>query len=85
MRWIPDDESAPEPDLNAYQTVTGGEWPVYKELPKEPETVGVADAGDEVRVYGEKDGYVAVKTADGLKGYIRKEAFERASEAETSG
>jgi len=82
VRWIPDDEAAPEPDLNAYQTVTGGEWPVYKELPKEPDTVGVVNAGDEVRVYGEKDGYVGVKTADGTKGFVRKEAFESAAETE---
>lgn len=85
VRWIPDDEEAPVPDLNAYQTVTGGEWPIYKELPKEPEIIGTVNAGDEVRVYDEKDGFVAVKTADGIKGVIRKEALENASEAETTG
>lgn len=85
VRWIPDDVKEPVPDLNAYQTVTGGEWPIYKELPKELEIIGTVNAGEELRVYDEKDGYFAVKTADGVKGVIRKEAFEQASEDEAAG
>lgn len=84
VRWIPDEENK-QPDLEAFQTVSGGEWPVYKELPKEPEAVGAVNAGDEVHVYGEKDGFAAIKTADGTKGWIRKEALESAAEEETTG
>lgn len=84
VRWIPDDAEEDKPSLDDYQVVQGGEWPIYKELPKEPERISIADVGDELRVYGEKDGYYGVKTADGIKGFIRKEAFE-ASEMETTG
>lgn len=83
VRWIPDDEES-VPDLTEYETVTGGEWPVYATLPTEPEIIGTVDAGDELRVYGEKDGFCAVRSADGtVKGWVRKEAFETASESET--
>ena len=85
VRWIPDDEDEGKPSLHDYQTVSAGTWPIYKELPKEPETVGTVEAGEEVRVYGEIDGYVGIKTADGEKGYVRKEAFETAAEDETAG
>ena len=83
VRWIPDDEDSGKPDLNEYQTITGGEWTVYAERPQEPESIGTVDAGDEVRVYGEIDGYIAIKTASGLKGWVRKEALESAAETET--
>ncbi len=81
VRWIPDDNAEPVPTLLDRQTATG-EWPVYKTLPQEPERIGMVDVGDEVRVYGEQDGYCAIKTADGLKGYVRKEAFEPPLEVE---
>ena len=83
VRWIPDDADSAKPDLDEYQTVTGGKWPIYAERPQEPASIGKVDAGDEVRVYGEVDGYAAIKTADGLKGWIRKEALENAAETET--
>lgn len=83
VRWIPDDEDDDNtPSLHDYQTVIGGEWPIYKALPKEPDAVGAVQAGDELRVYGEIDGFYGVKTADGIKGYIRKEAFGNAAEEE---
>lgn len=82
VRWIPDDETAP-PSLDDYKTVKGGTWPIYATLPDEPPTVGMVNAGDEVRNYGDKDGFVGIKTADGLKGYVRKEALEDAAETET--
>lgn len=82
VRWIPDDEDEGKPSLHDYQTVTAGQWPIYKELPREPEKVGTVEEGEEVRVYGEIDGYVGIKTADGEKGYVRKEAFENAAEEE---
>lgn len=80
VRWIPDEEQN-TPELEDWRTVTAGEWPIYRELPKEPESVGMAAQGAELRVYGEKDGYCAVKSADGVKGYIRAEAFEAAPES----
>lgn len=82
VRWIPDDEDEGKPSLHDYQTVSPGEWPIYKELPREPEIVGNVEAGQEVRVYGEIDGYMGIKTADGKKGYVRKEAFDGAAEIE---
>lgn len=83
VRWIPDDEETPVPDLTEYETVTGGEWPVYATLPAEPEIVGTVNAGDELRVFGERDGYYAIRSADGTnKGWVRKEAFESAAEEE---
>jgi hypothetical protein len=81
VRWIPDDADADVPSLQNMQTATS-EWPIYKELPKEPEKIGFIDAGDEVRVYGEVDGYYGIKTVDGLKGFVRKEAFEPPVEVE---
>ena len=78
VRWIPDDD--PAPSLDDYATIEGGEWPIYSERPQEPASIGEVDAGDEVRVYGEVDGYAAIKTADGIKGWIRKEALESAAE-----
>ena len=78
VRWITGDD--PAPSLDDYLTVRSSEWPVYATLPEEPAVVGTVDAGDEVRNYGEMDGYVGIKTADGLKGYVRKEAFEDAAE-----
>ena len=81
VRWIPDAEND-ELDLNAFATVVSGDWPIYRELPKEPEKIGLVREDEELRVYGEKDGYVGVKTADGTKGFVRKEAFESAAETE---
>ena len=82
VRWILDDEDEGKPSLHDYQTVSAGTWPIYKELPKEQETVGTVEEGEEVRVYGEIDGFCGVKTADGRKGYIPKGAFEAPQEVE---
>lgn len=74
VRWIPDEEDI---ELEDIRTVQGAGWRVYRTLPVEPEVAGTVSAGEELRVYGEKDGYMAVKTLEGdIKGYIRKEAFE---------
>lgn len=76
VRWIPDD---PLTSLDDYRTAEG-KWPIYARRPEEPPVIGSVSAGEEVRYYGEMDGYVGIKTADGLKGYVRKEAFEDAAE-----
>lgn len=74
VRWIPDEDDI---ELEDIRTVQGTGWRVYKTLPTEPEVVGLVNTGVELRVFGEKDGYFAVKTPEGdMKGYIRKEAFE---------
>lgn len=78
VRWIVDD---PAPSLDDYRTIEG-EWPVYATLPEEPASIGVIKPGEEVRYYGEKDGYIGVKTASGLKGFIRKEALDDVAEVE---
>lgn len=83
IRWILDDEADAVPDLEDTQTVTSAGWKVYDALPSEPNVLTVIDEGTELRVYGEKDGYVGIKSLDGkVKGYIRREAFESPAETD---
>lgn len=76
VRWIPDDADEDKPSLPDYRTATG-DWPIYAELPNEPGIIGTLEEGTEVRVYEDDDveGYYGIKFPNGLKAYVRKQAF----------
>lgn len=82
IRWIPDDEepvapTAPEKpkDEVEYKTVSNGRWNVRARATTNSSKVGLVREGDELRFYGEKDGFYGVK-GDGVKGYVHKDAFK---------